>query len=96
MVTRDTFTRVLPLLGISAVRHEVEEMLNGYAPLRFAAWWSRVGRLKSMAQWRVKIQTLNEGRDPMELLTMDAVGVVLYRKLRDDGSLHDAFLQAVP
>ena len=65
-------------------------------PLAWSESWSRVGRLKSVQQWRSKLVSLSVGRATVEGLTIPAVGDYLYRHTRKDGTLAADPLQAAP
>ena len=91
------FQAALGHLGVSPTRLEVAELLQNYAQTRFSEWWARIGRLKSMEQWRAKLRTLAAGGVVLpNLATVEAVGIYVFRFLRTDGTLNVDPLQAAP
>ena len=67
----------------------------GDLPCNWTAYWSRVGRLKGLAQWKSKLQTMGMGTHDGDL-NLQQVGELLYTRLLPDGSLHPTALQPCP
>ena len=58
--------------------------------------WERVGRLKSAAQWRVKLTSLGLQALVHDRFERGDVGVIIYRRLNINGEFADSELQEAP
>ena len=62
----------------------------------FGVWWTRICRLKSIAQWRVKVETLGFPDHSLRNANAWAIGVLLYRHLTAEGRYNAETLQEAP
>ena len=93
VVDEDQILKLLTVLGISQSRTEVVAAL-GDLPCLYTDTWSKIGRLKSISQWKTKMITL--GKPLSETTNITAVGDILYRFLDTNSVLSSVPLQGLP